>query len=84
LKAKRKSAIRTWSEYRLDISRIIDLEAILKQVREERQHVEEAILALKRIQIGGKKRGLPPAWLAAVKAAERRSGEGPGVAGISG
>jgi hypothetical protein len=48
----------------------MDLEAILKQLREERDQLEVSILAMERLQIGqGKRRGRPPAWLTAVKTA---------------
>ena len=46
----------------------MDLEAILKQLREERDQLEVSILAMERLQIGqGKRRGRPPAWLSAIK-----------------
>jgi hypothetical protein len=46
----------------------MDLEAILKELRQEREQLEEAILSLERMQLGaGKRRGRPPAWLSRVK-----------------
>jgi hypothetical protein len=46
----------------------MDLEAILKQLREEREQLEVSILAMERLQIGhGPRRGRPPAWLSAIK-----------------
>ena len=45
---------------------------MLDELREERQHVEEAIIVLERLAAGqGKRRGRPPAWMTAVK---RRGG----------
>jgi hypothetical protein len=46
----------------------MDIEAILKQLRDEREHLEMSILAIERLQAGqGKRRGRPPAWLTAIK-----------------
>lgn len=48
----------------------MDIEAILKELRDEHAQLNEAILAIERMATGqGKRRGRPPAWLAAVKAA---------------
>jgi hypothetical protein len=58
----------------------MDLEAILKQLRDEREQLEEAILALERMEVGRSRgRGRPPKWLAAVKAAaSKKRGKPPG------
>jgi hypothetical protein len=59
----------------------MDLEAILQQLREERDQVDESILAMERLQIGlGRRRGRPPKWLAEVKAAAetKKRGRPPG------
>jgi hypothetical protein len=46
----------------------MDLNAILDQLRQEREQIEEAILSLERMQRGaGKRRGRPPAWLLKTK-----------------
>jgi hypothetical protein len=47
----------------------MDLEAILKELRDEHAHLSEAILAFERMDAGsGKRRGRPPLWLVTVKA----------------
>ena len=52
----------------------MDLEAILKQLREERDQLEVSILAMERLQVGqGKRRGRPPAWLSGIKLAAVKS-----------
>lgn len=63
----------------------MDINGILNQLREERAQLEEAILALQRLQLGGgKRRGRPPAWMKALKAdsigpdAPKRRGRPPG------
>ncbi len=49
----------------------MDINAILKELRDEREQLEEAILALERMTISsGKRRGRPPAWLQAMRATE--------------
>ena len=57
----------------------MDLEAILKQLREEREQVDISILAIERLQ-AGRRRGRPPKWLAEVKAAAepKKLGRPPG------
>ena len=57
----------------------MDVNEILKGLREEREQLEEAIIALERLQASvGKRRGRPPAWLAAVKQdAPKRRGRPP-------
>lgn len=47
----------------------MDLNEILRQLREQRDHVDESIAALERIAAGmGPRRGRPPKWLAAATA----------------
>jgi hypothetical protein len=49
----------------------MDITGMLAELRQEREQVEEAILALERMARGqGKRRGRPPAWLTAVRNAE--------------
>ncbi len=46
----------------------MDLTKLISELRSERQHIEEAILALERIaQGGGKRRGRPPKWMVGLK-----------------
>jgi hypothetical protein len=53
----------------------MNIETLLVELRAERQNLEEAIVTLERLAAGrGKRRGRPPAWLAAVK----RRGRPPG------
>jgi AT hook motif len=48
----------------------MDLEAILKQLRDEREQIEVSILAIERLQSGRSRgRGRPPKWMTEVKAA---------------
>ena len=54
---------------------IMDVAKMLAELREEREHIEEAILTLERLARGrGKRRGRPPAWMAEIK----RRGRPPG------
>jgi hypothetical protein len=47
----------------------MDVTKILAELRQERQAIEEAILTMERLARGqGKRRGRPPAWMAALKA----------------
>ena len=68
----------------LRYSFIMNVESIIKDLREERDSVEQAILSLERLVAGqGKRRGRPPAWmkrLEDVKAEEapKRRGRPPG------
>jgi hypothetical protein len=56
----------------------MDILKMLAELRQERAQVEEAILVLQRLSLGqGKRRGRPPAWMAAVSAPKRR-GRPPG------
>jgi hypothetical protein len=46
----------------------MDVVKILADLRQEREQIEEAIMTLERLARGrGRRRGRPPAWLAAVK-----------------
>ena len=47
----------------------MDVTAIVKQLREERDLLEDAILSLERIAVQrGKRRGRPPAWMRVLEA----------------
>jgi hypothetical protein len=53
----------------------VDLLKMLADLRQERAHIEEAILTLERLASGrGRRRGRPPAWMTEVK----RRGRPPG------
>ena len=53
----------------------MDVLKMLADLRQEREQIEEAILTLERLAKGrGKRRGRPPAWMAALK----RRGRPPG------
>jgi hypothetical protein len=53
----------------------MDVMKMLLELRQEREHIEEAILTLERLVRGrGKRRGRPPAWMKEVK----RRGRPPG------
>jgi hypothetical protein len=42
----------------------MDVNKMLSELREEREHIDEVILSLERLARGaGKRRGRPPAWL---------------------
>jgi len=45
----------------------MDITKILEDLRQERDQLEEAILSLERLAAGGRRRGRPPAWIAAVR-----------------
>jgi len=45
----------------------MDITKILEELRRERQQLEEAILSLERLAVGGKRRGRPPAWIVAAQ-----------------
>ena len=54
----------------------MDVSKILAELREERQQIEEAIVSLERLARGrGRRRGRPPAWLAAAGEAARVEGK---------
>jgi hypothetical protein len=49
----------------------MDVTKILTELRREREAIEEAIITLERLARGqGKRRGRPPAWMAALKKKE--------------
>jgi len=53
----------------------MDVSKILNDLRQEREQLEEAILALERLASGrGRRRGRPPAWMSQAK----RRGRPPG------
>ena len=53
----------------------MDVIKMLADLRQERAQIEEAILTLERLARGrGRRRGRPPAWMAAIK----RRGRPPG------
>lgn len=53
----------------------MDISKMLVELRAEREAIEQAILVLQRIAAGrGRRRGRPPAWMAATK----RRGRPPG------
>ena len=57
---------------------VMDVNKMLTELREERQHIEEAIVILERLARGrGRRRGRPPAWMAAATPPKRR-GRPPG------
>jgi hypothetical protein len=56
----------------------MDVTKILGELRQEREQIEEAILSLERLAQGrGRRRGRPPAWMAAIST-KRRRGRPPG------
>ena len=57
----------------------MDVLKMLAELRKERQQIEEAILTLERLALGGRKRrGRPPLWMAALKDGAPRRGRPPG------
>jgi hypothetical protein len=56
----------------------MDITKILEELRQERDQLDEAILSLERLAAGGRRRGRPPAWIAAVK--QQTSGSHPAPA----
>lgn len=47
---------------------------MLADLKEERERIDEAILAMERLSLGaGKRKGRPPAWLSALNAAQEDS-----------
>jgi hypothetical protein len=57
----------------------MDFVKMVAALREERARLEEVIIALERLARGqGKRRGRPPAWMAAMRTAGRRRGRPPG------
>jgi hypothetical protein len=56
----------------------MDVSKVLAELRQEREQIDEAILSLERLVAGrGRRRGRPPAWMAAVPVVKRR-GRPPG------
>jgi len=56
----------------------MDVTKILGELRQERDQIAEAILSLERLAQGqGRRRGRPPAWMAAIST-KRRRGRPPG------
>jgi hypothetical protein len=52
----------------------VDIHKILEELRQERDQLDEAILSLERVAVGGaKRRGRPPAWMAQAKSAEPKA-----------
>lgn len=59
----------------------MDVNKMLAELRQERQHIEEAILILERLARGrGKRRGRPPLWMSSqgTDAPAKRRGRPPG------
>ena len=59
----------------------MDISKILADLRQEHEQLGEAILSLERLALGGaKRRGRPPAWMAAARNTEapKRRGRPPG------
>lgn len=55
----------------------MDVVKILADLRREREAIEEAIITLERLARGqGKRRGRPPAWMAALKKRQEEAGAG--------
>jgi hypothetical protein len=55
----------------------MEIGKILAELRQEHEQLGEAILSLERLSLGGaKRRGRPPAWLAAVKTAKEKGKRG--------
>jgi DNA invertase Pin-like site-specific DNA recombinase len=53
----------------------MDVVKMLAELRQEREHIEEAILTLERLARGrGRRRGRPPSWMTEIK----RRGRPPG------
>ncbi len=51
----------------------MDILQMLSELRSEREGIEEAIIVLERLARGhGRRRGRPPAWMTAAKAAKPR------------
>ena len=76
-KAKKGAVLQPPVSY---ISKHMDINKILGELKAERDQIEMAILSLERLLAGrGKRRGRPPAWLSQIKAVgPRRRGRPPG------
>jgi hypothetical protein len=56
----------------------MDVLKMLSELQQERKQIEEAIVTIERLSLGhGKRRGRPPAWMAAAAPPKRR-GRPPG------
>ena len=57
----------------------MDILKVLVELKQQRDQIEETILSLERLGLGnGKRRGRPPAWIAAArKIAPKRRGRPP-------
>ena len=54
----------------------MDIMKMLAELRQEREAIEEAIITLERLARGqGKRRGRPPAWMAALKSKQEEEEE---------
>jgi hypothetical protein len=57
----------------------MDILKMLAELRDEREQIGQAIIAIERLALGqGKRRGRPPAWMAAMANAPKRRGRPPG------
>jgi hypothetical protein len=53
----------------------MDVNKMLAELRQEREQIEEAIMILERLARGrGKRRGRPPAWMAAAATVTKKRG----------
>ena len=56
----------------------MDVNKMLADLRQEREHIEQAIQTLERLALGqGRRRGRPPAWMSRMEQPKRR-GRPPG------
>ena len=63
----------------------MDVNKILEELRTERDHLGDAILALERMARGrGKRRGRPPKWMAEAEAETRKKRGRPAGSGKKG
>jgi hypothetical protein len=61
----------------------MDVMKILNDLRQEREIIEEAIITLERLAKGqGKRRGRPPAWMAALREKERAEAAAEGAEAV--
>ena len=52
----------------------MDINRFLEELRQEQEQLEEAILSIERLALGGaKRRGRPPAWMALAKSSVSES-----------
>jgi hypothetical protein len=53
----------------------MDIANILAELRQEREHIDQAIMMIERLARGGvKRRGRPPAWMTKIKRRGRPRG----------